>query len=229
MSALALLLGILQLAPFASAPMRESELAAERGGFRLPNGIDVALTVQTQTAIDGAIVLRTEFRASNGLPTFTIYAPRPGETVPAAPNASDASGPGQVPAVSYDKAAGILVVPGLSNPGVSINTGAQRPGAPPDGLVEIKPAEGAATGFGLVRETATNGLRIADLDAANISIAHFAGAAFGSAIANSGNARSIETQTTVSIDLANTNPDVLGSSLLRIDDLATAASLMRLR
>ena len=59
------------------APLSDAELARQRGGFRLPNGVDVALTVQTQTAVDGAVVLRTVFRADQGAPTLTVFTPKP--------------------------------------------------------------------------------------------------------------------------------------------------------
>ena len=53
------------------------------------------------------------------------------------------------------------------------------------------------------------------------------GGAFGSAILNSGSDRTISTATTVSIDLRNAGPEVLGSALLRIEDVAIGALTTR--
>ena len=58
--------------------LTDAELARQRGGFRLPNGIDVAMTVQTQSAVDGLVVLKTVFRADQGQPALTVLAPARG-------------------------------------------------------------------------------------------------------------------------------------------------------
>lgn len=56
-------------------PVAETELASMRGGFSLGNGLDVALAVQTDTAVNGSLLLRTVFRAEDGKPTLTTLAP----------------------------------------------------------------------------------------------------------------------------------------------------------
>ena len=67
-----------ELPPIAAAPVADPILAEQRGGFRLPSGIDVALSVQTQTAVNGAVLLRTVFQIDQGAPNFTIYAAQAG-------------------------------------------------------------------------------------------------------------------------------------------------------
>ena len=42
--------------PFGVAALPEEVRAQQRGGIRLPSGIDVALSVDTVTAIDGSVV-----------------------------------------------------------------------------------------------------------------------------------------------------------------------------
>lgn len=79
MSFVLLLLLFAQEAPLAGARVPDAELAAQRGGFTLPSGIDVALTVQTQTSLNGTVVLRTEYRADHGTPTLTASAPGGGD------------------------------------------------------------------------------------------------------------------------------------------------------
>lgn len=71
---LLLVLALAAADPFAAPPVPDPDLASERGGFRLPSGIEVAMTVDTRTAIDGAVVLRTVLRADQGSPTITAVA-----------------------------------------------------------------------------------------------------------------------------------------------------------
>ncbi len=75
-------LALLQMATvYTATPLPDAELARHRGGFRLPNGVDVALTVQTQTALNGAVVLRSVFSLDAGDPSFVVYTPRDGQTI----------------------------------------------------------------------------------------------------------------------------------------------------
>ncbi len=89
-------------AQYEAPAVPDPELAEQRGGFRLPSGIDVAITVQTQTAVNGAVVLASVFRADQGAPTVTAYAPKPGETVAAAPPATSAEAAARAPSITYD-------------------------------------------------------------------------------------------------------------------------------
>ena len=142
-----LLLLPLALGPFAATPVADEELAEHRGGFRLPGGIDVAMTIDTQTAVDGAVVLRTVFRADQGTPTLATYVPRAGGTVAGA--SAGASRPAAtIPVVSYDRQSGIRVSGGVAAPGVSL---APHAGAIPAGLEQV--SGGAATDAGAVSST----------------------------------------------------------------------------
>lgn len=217
-----LLLLPLAAGPFAVVPLADDELAGHRGGFRLPGGIDVAMTIDTQTAVDGAVVLRTVFRADQGTPTLTTYVPRAGETVAGTP-AAVARPAGAMPVISYDRQHGIQVTGGIPAPGVSLSA---RPGAIPAGLETV--TGDATTAGGTVSERAQGALRLVELTGADLSVTHIAGGAFGAAIANMGNDRTIDTQTSVAIDLSGAGPDVLGSAMLRVQDVATQALTGRL-
>lgn len=218
------------LAAQAGPPVSDPELAEQRGGFRLPNGVDVALTVQTQTAVDGAVVLRTVFRADQGTPSLTVYAPKPG-TVVVAGGSAPATGAAAAanPAISYDPRSGIQVTPGTNVPAISVSSGAVGTAAAPAGLETVNAAAGVATDAGRITATRNGGLDTVQLKAGDLTVSHFAGNAFGSAIANSGNDRAIDTQTSVSIDLSGAGPDVVGSAMLRVQDLASAVTAMRVQ
>ena len=214
--------------PIAAAPVADPILAEQRGGFRLPNGIDVALSVQTQTAVNGAVLLRTVFQIDQGSPTFTIYAAKPGETVAASAAGGDTPvARTSTPIISYDRTTGLQVQPGAISSPLLVSAKPAAPTALPAGLTEV--AAGAVTDAGAITDTTRNGVRTVSLNGADLTITHLAGNAFGSAIANSGSDRAIDTQTTVSINLSNAGPDVLGSAMFRVQDIALDAVAMRVR
>jgi hypothetical protein len=209
-------------------PLPDPVLAQERGGFSLPGGLDIALTVQTQTAIDGKVVLTTVFRAVEGPAAFTAYVPRPGETVVSHNNAASggAAGTQTLPTVVIDGRNGVRVTPGVTPPTVSVTGGAGGNGGVPDGLVEA--GAGAVTDAGTVGGSASGSVRTIELRGSDISVTHLAGGAFGSAIANSGSDRAIDTTTSVGIDLSNAGPDNLGSTMFRVENVAIDALRSRI-
>ena len=178
----------------------DETLARERGGFSLPNGIDVALSIDTQTAVNGAVVLRSVLKVDRGAPQIVAYVPRAGQSVAASPNAG-----------------GVTVRYGGS-------TGSDAVAA---GLVRV--GSGAVTDNGTVVIGGVGGTQTAGLRGTGLDITHLAGTAIGSAIANSASGRTIDTQTTVSIDLSHAGPDVLGSAMLQAQSLATDVVAGRVR
>lgn len=227
MSALWLFLAAQAATPLGAPPVPDPVLAAQRGGFQLPSGIDVAITVQTQTVLDGAVVLRTVFRADQGAPSLTILAPTSGQIVAATrgAGAAAASRP-TMPTVTYDRATGFQLVPGVAAPQIAVTAdNSQSLAATTEGLAPVAP--GTVTDNGLVSAANNAGLRTVSLDGPELTITHLAGTAFGSAILNTGSDRAIDTQTSVSIDLRNAGPDVLGSSMFKIQDLAIASAALR--
>lgn len=221
MGLIALCLMAASAGPFAVAAVTETELATMRGGFRLPNGIDVALTVQTQTAVDGRVVLHTVFHADHGPPTVTVYVPRPG-TVVAQPNETTTPGdaPSTMPSLRIDQRGVVDVLPGVVEPKtVSVTRGGSG------GAIAV-PA-GMEIAGDAIQPQANGGLQTVKLETAELSVIHFAGRAFGSAIVNMGSDRMIESRTSVSIDLRNAGPDVLGSSMMRAQNLTFDALSLR--
>lgn len=224
--ALALLL-LAQDAPMAATSVPDAELATQRGGFMLPNGVDVALTVQTQTSLNGAVVLRSVFRADQGAPTLTVYAPKPGATVSAETTQGAQGGAAAMPTVTYDTRSGLQITPAAGGPSVAITMSGAAGEAIAAGLEKVAPGASVSTDNGVVSQAMANGLQTAELRAADLSITHLAGTAFGAAIANSGSDRAIDTTTGVAIDLRNMDQTILSSAMLRAEDVATGAMLTR--
>ncbi|HEU4649990.1 MAG TPA: hypothetical protein VFS49_01115 [Croceibacterium sp.] len=208
---------------FAAAPVSDAALAEMRGGIELPNGIDLALTVQTQTAIDGAVVLRTVFALVDGPPTIRVFAPAAGQTVAEGPAALSGATDARIGAtVVLDASQGIQVRPGLAVLPVVVRSGPAAVAAASGGLEPVD-APAFLTDAGVV-DRSTDGVT---LTGADFSVTHFIGGAFGSAILNSGSDRTINTATTVSIDLRNAGPEVLGSAMLQVEDVALGATAWR--
>ena len=223
-----LLLALAADQPLASeVPLPDAILAEHRGAFRLPGGLDIGIAVRTQTAVDGRVVLATVFTVADGRASFTPYVARSGETVMAQPSAPVAAnrGSGEGPRVAFDSRSGITVLPGTSMvPGVAVSAGPSARELPA-GLVEA----GAGTiESGTLSASADGPVRRIELQGQEISITHLAGGAFGSAIANTGSDRTVETVTSVGIDVRNASPDNLGSTFLQVGDLAADAMARRI-
>lgn len=216
MMLLALLLA--QAAPIAAPTVPDPELAEMRGGLRLPTGVDVAITVDTRTAVDGAMVLRTVFRADEGPATMTVYTPKPGETVAMGRPAVGGSQAAAAPVVTYDSRMGVRITQPATMPTAAVFAG-RGDTAEPSGL-QVAPA-------GSVAETVRGDVRTVQIARDDLSVTHFAGGAIGSAIANMGSDRTIDTQTSISIDLRNAGAEILGSALLRVEGVALEAARSR--
>ena len=223
-----MLLAAVQEAPWERAPLPDPVLAQQRGGFRLPSGVEISLSVRTDTAVNGALVLRTVFSADQGAPTVAIYAPRTGTSV-ASGLGQGSSGTTTVgsPTVTYDGRGNIQVTPAVTTIAVSGAGRGDAGAAIPAGLIQV--GAGAVTDAGTIAEAANGLARAVTLQGPDISVTHLVGTALGSVIANAGSNRTIDTQTSVAIDLHGAGPDVVGSSMLRVQGVAESALQERIR
>lgn len=214
--------------PFAAGPVPDTDLAQMRGGFSLPNGIDIALAVQTQTKIDGAIVLRTIFQADDGPARFAAYVPtRSGMD---GGEASDHKTPTTTtaPVIAFDNRNGFQFAPGVTLPNVGGGQSKAIASNTPEGFAPVGVDGPTQTTAGLVTVTDIGPSYRATLDGAMLSISHLAGQAFGSIVANSADNRNIDVETRVDLSLAGASPDVLGSSMFRVENTALDALRSRL-
>lgn len=209
-------------ATFEEPTVPEPVLAEQRGGFRLPNGIDVALSIDSRTAINGAIVLQTVVKIDEGAPVVTAYVPKNGESVGLAMNQS---GTGGAPAatVTYDEQRGLIVTKPTFSPSVSVGGGQNGAGTPVEGLQEVDLSQRFTSANGEIRKGMFGAAEAIEFSTADLSVLHLTEGVYGSAILNSGSNRTIDTQTTISIDLQNVGPAVLGSTMLRVEGLAIDA------
>jgi len=211
--------------PFMGERVPDDVLATMRGGFRLPSGIDVTLAVQSETSVDGLLLLRSVYRIDTGAPTLALFAPAPGQSVATEPATANAASNGGL-AVMFDRSSGVVFVPGGGpRPSVSVTSGASPAAAANDGLsaIGIAPGGSVETNGGTLRLVDTGSQLQARLDGMQIDVGHVFGQGFGTIIANSGNDRTIDTVTTISLGLNGTSPFNLGSAAMRVDGLAIDA------
>lgn len=67
------------------------------------------------------------------------------------------------------------------------------------------------------------------LDGQQTDVTLLVGGAFGSLVSNTADNRTIDVMTTVDIDISNASPELLGSSLLRAEDLALSSTAQLVR
>lgn len=156
------LAAVLAGAAFVVAPLPDGELSQLRGGFALPGGLDVAITIQTDTRVDGTLVLSTVYRVDQSTPTLMVNVPR-------------------------EKIAADIQVKHVNLAGDQ------------------------------------NGQSV-QLHGDRLDVTHLLGRTIGSAIANTGSDRIIDSATTIGIDIRGATPANLGSSMLRVDALANDAT-----
>lgn len=186
--------------PFGRPAVPAEALATMRGGFALPGGIDVSIAVQSDTAVNGALVLRTLFLASSGSPRLAVF----GRTDPsAAPTA----------------------VAALNGRTVTVGVQPAALGAP-TGLTQLNlaPGDALAVADGTVSLAGSGPSNRVTYSQRGLDVTHLTGQAFGSFAANSLDNVSIDTATIVNVDVRGATAFNIGSTMARIDTLALDAA-----
>ena len=216
-------------APFLLLPLPEPLLADARGGFALPGGLNVAIAIQSDTHVDGSLLLRTVYRVDQALPQLLVYAPEAVQNTPTDGEKSIAPPQPVGITIMFDRQNGSRIGPsgpaassltvvgggqaGIGNAPPGTNPTNLSPGAPP---VDVPSGRLALTNTGTGQQV--------QLQSNKLEIAHLFGDAIGSVVVNSGRDRVIDTSPVVGIDIGGATPANLGSSMLRIDALASAVT-----
>lgn len=187
------------LAAFAKAPVSDDALAAMRGGFALPGGLDIAVTVQSDTRVNGTLLLRSVLVVDKGAPQLRVFG-----------NVNGASGSAPAPGES-----------GISK-SFNVSGKAAPVGGASEGLAELALTQGGpaqpAAGGTVRLEKAGAGAQVI-LSHSSLEVRHLAGQAYGSAMTNRGNDIAIDTVTNINIDLKNATPLNIGSTMFRVEAL----------
>lgn len=211
--------------PFGAAPVSDQELSGMRGGFELPNGMNVAVAVEIETRVDGALALRTVLNlVDSAKPALQVFTPanlKPNMPDPAATPATGVVH-ASLPAVELDKGSSAQPVASsaISVPIVSMN---ETPGG-----VTTVPGQAPApnnllhSDLGAVSVEQTKAGSVVILKGPDLEIQHMTGNSTGVLVANTLDNRAIDTIATVNVSLSDSAVPV-GNILLRIESIVLNA------
>lgn len=214
---------------FAAPAVSDDDLAAATGKFTLPNGVELALSVTSDTVVNGQLILRTVFTIDNDaqLTVFGRESPSAGAGYEGSNSDTSMQKPGVT--ISLDRQSGIqTITPNYAvQQNGTMSVGAPNQDADALGLTKLPvtpdgPATGTIDGTVSVRTLANGSL--VTLSGDQLSVANLLGQSVATAITNSANDRTLDTVTNVAIDLRNVQPYLLGSAALRVDTLVLDAT-----
>ena len=212
--------------------LSDRELAEMTGKFLLPGGAEVALSITSDTVLNGQTVLRTVLNVDGG-PRLTVFGRREetGALRPASSGSQSAGGamaPSGI-AVSLDRHSGIQTLTPIY--GVATQSNVSLAGAPDDaaalGLAPVAVTPGGPAVATLDGQIALQALRNGSqvtFSGDQIQASHLVGQSIATALINSGNDRAIDTVTNVAIDLRNVEPYQIGAAAMRADMMALEAT-----
>lgn len=209
----------------------DERLARETGKFILPNGVSLALSVTSDTMVNGVAVLRTVFTVDEAARVqvlargegASVQAGRPGGGSTAAVTPMGVS-------VLFDRQSGTRTVTPTFTVASGGGGGKRIGPAPEAGSVGLAPVAVVAGGpalrtpDGLVSLGETAGGAQVTLAGDQHSIAHLVGRSIATAVVNTANDRTFDTVTNIDIDLRDVSPYVLESAALRVEDMALDAT-----
>ncbi len=241
LTALALALALTAAAPAAAEPtdggqpvrLSDTELAQITGKFILPNGVELALTVTSDTVVNGQLILRTVL-AVDRVAQVQAFG-RTGQTpvvAYAAGSGTGATAPSGV-TVALDRQSGIQTVTptfSVSRGAVTVGAAGADAGAPTAealGLTQLALTPGGpavATADGVVSLQAVRNGSLVTLSGDQLAVSNLVGQSIATAVANSANDRTLDTVTSINIDARDITAYQTGSAMMRVDTLALDAA-----
>ncbi len=208
------------------SPLSDEELAQVRGKFLLPNGASIAMSVTSDTLVDGQLVLRSTLTVADRA-SLTVFGSR--EVQPDAPaNPRTVTPSGHTPVgvtVLVDRQSGLRsITPIYVASAVAVNVRDADAAVGASGVVPLAIAPGMTveTPHGLV-SLAASGNKVT-LTGDQIDVTHLMGPAIATAITNAASNRTIDTITSVDLDLTHITPLTLGGARISATDLALDAT-----
>jgi hypothetical protein len=215
MRILLLLLGPMAIFSFAPAAAQSVSFDAERtipdrkldrirGGFLLPNGMDIDLGITVDTRIDGGLVLSTVLTVDDAA-HLAVY--------------TGGSGPQQTTAT-------LVLVPGPNGPSLVRVTQDALPSPGGSGrqpIAAISNGTPVQTPWGAVQLAQSDTQSTVLLVGEGIELRHMIGAITGALVANTGSNRVIETMVTIDLDIRHSAIPT-GTMMLGLDTLLAGAA-----
>ncbi|ONF95207.1 hypothetical protein [Sphingomonas jeddahensis] len=208
-------------------PLSDEELAEVTGKFMLPNGAAIAMSVTSDTLVDGQLVLRSTLTV-NDRASLAVFGSDGTPTPPRATARAGATPAGVT--ILVDRQSGLRsITPTYAAPAVAVNVkdGPAASGATGVVPLALRPGMAVETPHGVV-SLAASGNRVT-LSGNQIDVTHLMGPAIATAITNAANDRTIDTITSVDLDLTRITPLTLGGARLGASDLALDATTRLVR
>ncbi|MDD1453255.1 hypothetical protein NHF48_023630 [Sphingomonas sp. H160509] len=202
-------------------PVPDTELATMRGGVLLPNGLNVAIGIDIQTRIDGVLALHTIYSSESPTSGVRIYtdgttSPRTAATSQAVTTGGDNTG---MTVLVSRSPTGTTITPSAGGGAMTVNVVA----GPTSGWLDASgqtnvpvvangPAISANAGA-IALSINDQGTRVT-FAGPSIEVQHLVGQATGVVIANTANDRTIDTVSSINVNLVGLPADLLGGTLM---------------
>lgn len=207
----------------------DPELAVMRGGLLLPDGLDIAIGIDIQTRLNGALILHTIYSSDGpnaGIKVYTDGTTSPA-TTPATVSVATAAAQ-STPTIIVDRATTgtIVAAPAQSAP-VTVNLVQGAPstwlGAAGQNVVPVTANGPAVASEGNSIQLATTGQgSVVTLNGPGLAVQQFVGQATGIVVANTGNDRVIDTVSSINVNVQGISPALM-ASLFAANRIATSA------
>ncbi len=209
---------------FDAPALSDAELGEARGGFALPNGVNVNIAAQLETSLNGVKILSTSF-VLGGQSTSSV--------------APDFAQEPATLAVLPDISTETEEVASLITEVVEVATaGAEEPQSPATSVTDAAepaeqfavvtaPATGTTSSSTSTASEAQGGNVTYTADVPGLNVEHTIGSRIASVIANTLDNSVIDHRTTIDITLSDVRPMEMGSLPFRINNLAIDAMTMR--
>lgn len=202
--------------PLPGPAVPDAALARMRGRLALPNGLDVAIGIDIQTRVDGVLVLHTIYASEGAAPGVRVFTDGT-DAQPLAPATVTVSSPAVpgAPLLVVDRSpTGTTIVPTESRAPTTVNLVNGDPGTWLDASGQIpvpvtRNGPPVTIAPGAVTLTGDERGAVVTLDAPGLRIQQLIGQATGVVVANSGDNRTIETVSSVNVDLQGLSPTLL--------------------
>lgn len=207
----------------------DRELAVMRGGLLLPDGLDIAIGIDIQTRLNGALILHTVYTSdgpNTGIKVYTDGTTSPSST-PATVSVTTAAA-ASTPTIIVDRATTgtIVAAPAASAP-VTVNL---VQGAPSTWLSGSGQNSVPVTANGPAVSSEGNSIQLASnaqgavvtLNGPGLEVQQLVGQATGVVVANTGNDRVIDTVSSINVNVQGISPALM-SGIFAASRIATAA------
>lgn len=209
--------------------LSDEDLARITGKFVLPNGVELALAVTSDTVVNGQLILRTVLTVDRSAQLQVFGRTQQPSAAYALGDGSAATQSPTGVTIALDRKSGIQTLTPTFNVsrGTNITVGGamQSPETLGLSVVPVTPGGPAiATADGVVSlQAVRNGSQVT-FSGDQLAVVNLVGQSVAAAVVNSANDRTIDTVTNISIDARNLAPYQLAAAQMRVDALVTEAT-----